>query len=230
VTTTFSTPTEVNTYGGIRPPQILSVRTASNSQLVSGTVGRWRFQAASLVLTPEGWRGDRVAFSNDPFTPAQSWVDAEGVEARLRANGDTVIQAKRNRLILEDRLPLPLQRNLVFKKKKDVDNRWVLASDGTDRNGFYIGHNFKPIKLGSRTQLELQPQFMVQRALNGTTNSYVPPGQPAGNAPSSQPTRIGDLFGVVARLRGPAGLQQRCDPQRLHPRSQQFRQRHRQLG
>jgi hypothetical protein len=203
VTTTFSTPTEVNTYGGIRPPQILSVRTATNSQLVSGTVGRWRFQAASLVLTPEGWRGDRVAFSNDPFTPAQSWVDAEGVEARLRVNGDTVIQAKRNRLILEDRLPLPLQRNLVFKKKKDVDNRWVLASDGTDRNGFYIGHNFKPIKLASRTQLELQPQFMVQRALNGSTNSYVLPGQPAGNAPSSQPTRIGDLFGVVARLRGP---------------------------
>jgi hypothetical protein len=37
-----------------------------------------------LTLSPEGWRGDRVAFSNDPFTPAQSWVDAEGVEASLR--------------------------------------------------------------------------------------------------------------------------------------------------
>ena len=203
ITGTFATPTEVNTYGGARPVQIQSIRTTANSQLVTGTVSRWRFQAATLALSPEGWRGDRVAFSNDPFTPAQSWVDAEAVEARIRANGDTVIQAKRNRLILEDRLPLPLQNNLVFKKKKDVDNRWVLASDGTDRNGFYIGHNFKPIKLGARTQLELQPQFMVQRALNGSTTSYVLPGQPAGNTPSSQPTRIGDLFGVVARLRGP---------------------------
>jgi len=202
-TGTFSTPTEVNTYGGARPVQIQSIRTTANSQLVAGSVSRWRFQAATLVLSPEGWRGDRVAFSNDPFTPAQSWVDAEGVEARLRANGDTVIQAKRNRLILEDRLPIPLQSNQVFKKKKDVDNRWVLASDGTDRNGFYIGNNFKPIKLGARTQLELQPQFMAQRALNGSTTSYVLPGQPAGNAPSSQPTRIGDLFGLVARLRGP---------------------------
>ena len=202
-TGSFSTPTEVNTYGGARPAQIQSIRTTANSQLVAGTVSRWRFQAATLTLSPEGWRGDRVAFSNDPFTPAQSWLDAEGVEARLRANGDTVIQAKRNRLILEDRLPIPLQNNLVFKKKKDVDNRWVLATDGTDRNGFYIGHNFKPIKLGARTQLDLQPQFMAQRALNGSTTSYVLPGQPAGNAPSSQPTRIGDLFGVVARLRGP---------------------------
>ncbi len=203
VTGPFSTPTEVNTYGGIRPTQILSIRTTANSQLVAGTVSRWRFQAATLTLSPEGWRGDRVAFSNDPFTPAQSWVDAEGVEARLRANGDTVIQAKRNRLILEDRLPIPLQNNLVFRKKKDVDNRWVLASDGTDRNGFYIGNKLKPIKLGASALLELQPQFMAQRALNGSTTSYVLPGQPAGNAPSSQPTRIGDLFGLVARLRGP---------------------------
>jgi len=203
VTGTFSTPTEVNTYGGIRPVQILSIRTTANSQLVAGTVSRWRFQAATLTLSPEGWRGDRVAFSNDPFTPAQSWVDAEGVEARLRANGDTVIQSKRNRLILEDRLPIPLQNNLVLRKKKDVDNRWVLASDGTDRNGFYIGNKLKPIKLGASGLLELQPQFMAQRALNGSTISYVLPGQPAGNAPSSQPTRIGDLFGVVARLRGP---------------------------
>ena len=199
----FTTPTEVNTYGGVRPTQILSVRTTSNTQLVSGTISRWRFQAASLALTPEGWRGDRVALSNDPFTPAQSWVDAEGVEARLLANGDTVIRAKRNRLILEDRLPIPLNRNQVFKKTKDVDNRWVLASDGTDRNGFYIGNNLKPIQLGARTTLELQPQFMAQRALNGSTTSYVLPGQPAGDAPSSQPTRIGDLFGVVAKLRGP---------------------------
>ena len=203
VTGTFSNPTEVNTYGGVRPAQIQSIRTTANSQLVAGTVSRWRFQAATLSLTPEGWRGDRVAFSNDPFTPAQSWVDAEGVEARLRTNGDTVIQAKRNRLILEDRLPIPLQSNLVFKKKRDVDNRWVLASDGTDRDGFYIGNKLKPIKLGASALLELQPQFMVQRALNGSTTSYVLPGQPAGNAPSSQPTQIGDLFGLVARLRGP---------------------------
>ncbi len=203
VTGTFTTPDEANTYGGARPAQIQSIRTTSNRQLVSGTVSRWRFQAATLSLTPEGWRGDRVAFSNDPFTPAQSWVDAENVEARLRTNGDTVIQAKRNRLILEDRLPIPLQHNLVFKKKKEVDNRWVLSSDGTDRDGFYIGHNLKPIKLGARALLDLQPQFMVQRALNGSTNSYVLPGQPAGDAPSSQPAQIGDLFGVVARLHGP---------------------------
>ena len=43
---------------------------------------------------------------------------------------------------------------------------------------------------------------MVQRALSGTTDSYPLPGQSAGDPGSSQPTRIGDLFGLESKLRG----------------------------
>ena len=197
----FST-NQSNTFGGVQPDQVRLI-TSDNRPLITGTVGRWRFQAATLVLTPEGWRGDRVAFSNDPFTPAQTWVDAQNVEAHQDRKGDIVVRSKRSRLILEDRLPLPLQNNLVLKKKKEVTNPWVQQSDGTDRDGYYVGRDLKAIKLGASALLELQPQFMVQRALNGSTTSYVLPGQPAGNAPSSQPTQIGDLFGLVAKLRGP---------------------------
>ena len=197
----FST-NQSNTFGGVQPDQV-RLLTSDNRPLVTGSIGRWRFQAATLLLTPEGWHGDRVAFTNDPFTPAQTWVDAQNVNARLNRNGDIVVQTKSSRLILEDRLPLPLQNNQVFKKKKEVTNPWVQESDGTDRGGYYIGRDLKPIKLGAAALLKLQPQFMVQRALSGSTSSYVLPGQPAGNAPSSQPTQIGDLFGLVARLQGP---------------------------
>jgi hypothetical protein len=45
---------------------------------------------------------------------------------------------------------------------------------------------------------------MVRRALDGTTDSYILPGQSAGDPASSQPTRIGDLFGLLARLESTA--------------------------
>ena len=192
------------TYGAVRPVQLQPILTEENSKLVSGTISRWRMQANKITVTPDGWQADRAAFSNDPYTPAQAWMDAEGVVAKLEPNGDLVIQSSRNQLILEDRLPIPIQRNQRFEKKKKVESGWVLASDGEDRDGAYIGYNAKAINFGKNGTLKLQPQFMVRRALDGTTDSYILPGQSAGDPPSSQPTRIGDLFGLLARLESTA--------------------------
>ena len=188
-------------YGAIRPVQLQPILIKENRKLVTGSITRWRMQANRITVTPDGWAADRAAFTNDPYTPAQAWVDAEGVVAHQEPNGDLVIQAARNQLILEDRLPIPLQRNQRFKKQQEVENRWVLASDAEDRDGMYLGYNLKPITLGNHNgTVNLQPQFMVRRALDGVTSSYVLPGQPAGASASSQPARIGDLFGLLARV------------------------------
>ena len=186
------------TYSDVRPWQLNPLTSKENRTFVTGTISRWRMQANRLTVTPKGWQADRAAFTNDPFTPAQSWVDSSGVVAHQEPNGDLVIQTATNQLILEDRLPIALQRNQRFEKDRDVENRWVMAVDSIDRDGFYLGYNLKPIEIGKQGTLELQPQFMVRRALDGTTSSYVLPGQPIGDQPSSQPTRIGDLFGLLA--------------------------------
>jgi hypothetical protein len=203
VTSTFAQPSEAETFGQAQPQQTRSLNAGGPQKMVEGTVNRWRFQAARLTITPTGWGGDRVAFTNDPYTPAQSWLDTEGVVARQLANGNTQIRSQRSRLILENRLPVPMQRNLLLEKDREVDNPWVASVDGKDRDGFYLGRNLRPIKIGNRGgKLTLQPQFMVQRALTGTTDSYPLPGQSAGDPSSSQPTRVGDLFGLQGKLKG----------------------------
>jgi len=199
----LTTPDAVNQYGTVRPVQLQSLTTAGNAELVKGTVSRWRFQAKRMSLSPGTLQADRAAFTNDPFTPAQSWLNSEGVVATLRPNGDTVIKARRNRLILDERLPIPVTRQTRIRKKEDVDNRVVLGQDKTDRDGFFIGYKLQPIRFGGTGQLDLQPQFMMQRAINGFTNSYPLPGQSAGDPPGSQPNTAGDLFGLVAKLQTP---------------------------
>ncbi len=200
----LNTPDAANQFGQVRPSQLQSLDTKSNRQLLKGTISRWRLQAGRLRFTRTTFSGDRVAFTNDPFTPAQAWMDSENVVATLQANGDTVIKAQRNTLLVEDRLPIPVTRSTQIKKQEDVENRWVLGNDKDDRDGFFIGRNVA-VKVGQRGQLLIQPQFMAQRAINGETDSYPLPGQPQGSSAVAQPAKTSDLFGVEATLKQPIG-------------------------
>lgn len=203
----FITPDTANTFGQARPAQLADRTTKSNQQLVQGTISRWRFQARRLKITPTALSGDRIAFTNDPFTPAQSWLDSENVVATLTPGGDTVIKAERNQLLLEDRFKIPVRRQTTIKKQEEVENRWVLSADREDRDGFYGGYDI-PIKIGENGKLMLQPQFMIQRAYNNSTDSYPLPGSPPGAKTESQPITTGDLFGLQAKLLAPlAGFQ-----------------------
>ncbi|MFM7086272.1 MAG: DUF3769 domain-containing protein [Cyanobium sp.] len=194
-----SEPEEVGRFGGVRPPQLASLNTRESRQLVRGTISRWRLQARLLRFTPNSFSGDRVAFTNDPFTPAQAWLDSTNVVATLMPSGDTVIRADRNRLRLEDRLPLAVRRQVTIEKQEEVDNRLVLAYDKTDRDGYYAGYNI-PIDFGKNVSLLLQPQFLAQRAINSSTSVYPRPGRPVQARPITQPATTSDLFGLEAVL------------------------------
>ncbi len=186
-------------YGEMRPPQLNSLTSEENRPLIKGTISRWRVQASTITLTPTTFSGERVAFSNDPFTPAQSWMDSEGVVATLQPNGDTVIKAGRNAVVLEDRLRIPARRQTVLQKKEEVDNPWVIGIDREDRDGVFLGYNTR-FRIGERGQLTLQPQVLVERAIDGESDSYPYPWQSAGADAQKQPAKTGDAFGLLAKL------------------------------
>ena len=198
---TLTTPDDINDYGGIKPSQLNSLTTASNSQLVQGTISRWRIQSGRLRFSGDTLKADRMAFSNDPFTPAQTWMDSEDVVATLLPNGDTQIRAGRNHLIVEDSLAVPVTRSTRIKKEEKIDNRWVLGIDKEDRDGYYGGYNIIT-QIGEKGVLTLQPQFLIQRAIDDSTDSYPLPGQSANAPPQRQPAATSDLFGLLATLRG----------------------------
>ena len=173
-----------NRFGVVKVPQLKSL---GSTNFLKGTISRWRVQASKILITADGWEADRMGFSNDPFTPAQTRIDAEDVIAREQANGDVLISARRNRLIVEERLPIPVTRRQLIQKEEDVENRLVVGIDNRDRDGLFVGRNLKPLTIGTNTELSFQPQFMVQRAIDGDFNSAA------------------DLFGLDAKLRGRYG-------------------------
>jgi hypothetical protein len=190
-----------NVSGNVTPgsPQT----TLGNVELVTGTVSRWRFQARRITITPRTLKSERASFTNDPFTPAQTWLNADNVVATLLPNGDTLIKARRNRLILDQRLQIPVTREFRIRKDEDtILNRIVPGFDSTDRDGFFLGYRLPAIRFGENIRLDLQPQFMVQRAIAGSTSTYPLPGG-GGTPTGSQPNTVGDLFGLMAKLEAP---------------------------
>ncbi len=199
----FTTPDTANDFGTTRPEQLKDQTTSGNQELIKGTVSRWRIQARRLKFTPNTLSGDRVGFTNDPFTPAQSWMDSEKVVITLLPNGDTLVKARRNTLRLEDRLPIRVTRERRIQKQEEVSNPLVLGNDREDRDGFFLGYNV-PIKIGEKGLLNLQPQVMVQRLYTGNTDAYPLPGAQAGSTNIvEQPAKSGDYLGLDARLTGP---------------------------
>ena len=190
---------EENQYGSANVEQL---KQLGRAKLISGLISRWRIQAAKVTITPDGWRSDRMGFTNDPYTPAQTRIDAEDVIAREQPNGDILISSKRNRLVIEERLAIPVSRTQKIQKQEEVENRWVFGFDQEDRDGFFIGRTLKEIEFADGLILSLEPQFMLQRAYLGDTNSYVAPGSSIDSRSVSQPNTAGDLFGLEAKLEG----------------------------
>ncbi len=190
---------EKNKYGGI---QVAELNRQGRAKFITGSITRWRVQATKVTINSNGWEADRMGFSNDPFTPSQTRIEAEDVVAIEQPNGDLLIKSRRNRLILEDRLPIPVSRSQRISKQEEVENRWIYGIDNKDRDGLFVGRELKPIDLFGRFKLSLVPQFLVQRAKNGSTNSYQRPNSSISSNSINQIAKSADLFGIEAEMRG----------------------------
>ncbi len=167
-----------------------------------GSISRIRFQGSQIRIQGNRWTAEQMAFTNDPFTPAASWSLARKVVAVMDERGVTRITSRNTQILLDGKISLPAITNTTIGEEEIA---LTLDTDKQDRDGFYIGYNLEPIKLGRSGSLELQPQLMAQRAIEGRTSSYIRPGENLATPPSDQPASFGDMFGLLAALNLPMG-------------------------
>ena len=166
------------------------------------TISRIRFQGSQIRIRGNRWTAETMAFTNDPFTPAGSWSLARQVVAVMDERGVTRITSRSTQILLDGKVSLPAITNTTIGEE---EARFAFDTDKEDRDGFYIGYNLEPIKLGRRGSLQLQPQLMAQRALEGRTSSYVLPGESLASPTAEQGATFGDMFGLLAALNLPMG-------------------------
>ena len=166
-------------------------------QKAAGTISRIRFQTTNLQIQRNTWTARQMAFTNDPFTPARSWTIARNVTAAQSPDGSTKIWARSGNIILENKYSLPAVLSQTIGKEKPS---FAIGSDNEDRDGVYIGYNLKPIKIGQRGSLTLQPQLLIERAINGESSSFIAPGTSLDSGNVTHSITAADALGLLAKL------------------------------
>ena len=166
----------------------------------TGTISKIRFQATGITIQKNTWTARQMAFTNDPFTPARSWTIARNVTAAQYPDGTTKIWARSGNIILENKYSLPAIFNQTLGQEKPA---FTFGVDRLDRDGFYLGYNVKPIKFGQGGSLSLQPQLLIERAINGESSSFIAPGASLNSGNVTQPITAADAFGLLAKLQLP---------------------------
>ena len=93
--------------------------------------------------------------------------------ATQELNGDILIKARRNQLIVEERLPINVSRSQRIQKQEEVENRWYSATDNDDRNGFLSQRNLADPTGAAISSSICNRRCWCSGAIDGQTNSYI---------------------------------------------------------
>ncbi len=186
---------EINTYedgiefsfGNIKLPD--NKITRSNKSI--GLINNWRFKSNSISIEEHGWKSNRIVFTNDPLDPNQISFEGIDVIAEEEEDGRLLITSSKTNLILENRSKIFIGKR-IFGEQKEKRSKFQLILDGKDRDGLVLVRRSKATKIGDNIRFELQPQFLINRAILGKTNSY--------KNSKNKNINLSDLFGLNIKL------------------------------
>ena len=134
-------------FGNIKLPQ--NKITRSNKSI--GEINSWRFKSDLITIQENGWKSNRINFTNDPLDPHQISFEAIDVIANEDDDGSLLITSSRTNLILDSRNKFSLGKRIFGQKKKD-ENQFELIFDSKDRDGLFIAGRSKTTKISDNVK------------------------------------------------------------------------------
>ena len=167
------------------------------------SIKKWRYKSKKVYLKNTKFISEDIFFTNDAFNQPQLFLRSRNFEAN-RIEDKLKIVSKRSSLILDNKLKLPLGRRTIFDK--DPITNWFIGSDNTEKDGFYISRNFRPIKLSDDFNLKLTPYYLIQRSFKGSTNSFRAPKESILSNKVKSDINLSDVFALDSEIEGSLDL------------------------
>ena len=162
------------------------------------TLSRWRLKTDKLLLNNGIFTSEKIFFTNDIYNKPQLIIKTIDLEGEL-VDESLDLTGRRNYFIFDDKFTLPLGRRRISATNSGT---WGIASDTEEKDGFYIFRTLDEIELPFEYKLNLTPQYLLQRSLQGHTDSFRPSNSAIFDDNVESDNSVFDLFGLDATLKG----------------------------
>ena len=168
-------------------------------------VHNWIFTTDRISIDGEKWKSDKAIFSNDLLQFEQVKIEINALEVRSLKD-ELRFRSSLNYLVLDENISIPfwLGNRTLTKSGQNPDSKagWTIGYDNLDKDGVFIGRKLNSLDLADDFFLDLEPQFLVQRSLNGYTNSFVKDGDSITGEKIKRDADFADYFGFKSRITG----------------------------
>ncbi len=171
-----------------------------------GKVENWLFFTDKISIDGQKWESKKAVFSNDLLESKQVKLAINSLKVISEAE-KLRFKSSINYLIFEEKVSIPFwlgDRTLTKSGEFfNFENRWNLGYDNLDKDGYFIGRKFNSIDIADDFVLDLEPQFLIQRALKGYTNSFVKKDESITSDRVKRNSRFEDYFALKSQIKGP---------------------------
>ena len=170
-----------------------------------GKVENWIFATEKINIDGKKWQSKKAFLSNDLLELKQVKLVINSLEVISREK-DLQFKSSLNYLIFEDKISIPFWLgNRTLPKSREffnIDNRWNLGYENLDKDGYFIGRKFNSIDIFDDFVLYLEPQFLIQRSLQGYTESFVGEGESITSEKVKRDANFADYFALRSQMKG----------------------------
>jgi len=170
-------------------------------------IENWLFFTDKISIDGQKWESKQAVFSNDLL---------ESKQAKLAINSLKVIseedklrfKSSINYLVFEEKVSIPFwlgDRTLTKSNSGEFlafENRWNLGYENLDKDGYFIGRKFNSIDIYDDFVLDLEPQFLIQRSLQGYTKSFVKKDESITSDRVKRNSSFEDYFALNSQIKG----------------------------
>ena len=166
----------------------------------------WIFSTKYIKIDQEKWSSKKAFLTNDLLDTNQIKIQFNQFEV-YPATDKFNFKSKINYLILEDKVTIPFWfgNRTIDKNSKEAfsfQNRWNTGYDEFNNDGFFIGRKLNSIELGNKLALNIEPQFLLQRALKGKTKSFVQKNYSINSPKVERNISLSDYFALSSSIPG----------------------------
>ncbi len=186
----------------VKKIEILEEIKKDKVRLTPNSLLNWVVFTDKIQIDGNKWTSSKATLTNDLLELKQVKIEVNSLDAVAR-NGELKFKSSVNYLILDEKINIPFwfgERKLT--KEIRYESSWNVGFDNIDKDGLYIGRKLNSINIFDDFTLDIEPQFLVQRSLQGNTKSFVKKGDSITGDKVKRNTTLRDYFALNSQVRG----------------------------